>query len=56
MKEVIGINNFIKLKALNSRIFIQVRSDLASECERLLYHSEAKSLFLGKFLEQIIAL
>ena len=56
MKDVIEINNFIKLKALNCRIFIKMRSDFASECKRLLYNSEVKCLLLGKVLEQIIAL
>ncbi|XP_064093835.1 protein FAM200B-like [Macrobrachium nipponense] len=56
MKEVIQIVNFIKAKALNSRLFSQMCSDFDSTLMHLLYHSEVRWLSRGKVLQRLLDL
>jgi len=41
---------------MDCRIFIQMRSDFASNCERLLQHCAVERLLFGRVLERIITL
>jgi hypothetical protein len=60
MTDVMWVNTrIVLLKALNCRIYIQMRSDFASEssyCGRLLYVCDVECLLLGTVLERIVAL
>jgi zinc finger BED domain-containing protein 5/7/8/9 len=56
MQEVIQVVNFIKARALNSRLFTQMCSDFGSEHIHLLYHSEVRWLSRGKVLQRLLEL
>ncbi|XP_076062453.1 protein FAM200A-like [Oratosquilla oratoria] len=56
MQEVIQIVNFIKARALNSRLFSQMCSDFDSTHMHLLYHSEVRWLSRGKVLQRLLDL
>ncbi|XP_045109696.1 SCAN domain-containing protein 3-like [Portunus trituberculatus] len=56
MNEVIQIVNFIKARALNSRLFSQMCSDFDSTHMHLLYHSEVRWLSRGKVLQRLLEL
>ncbi|XP_068250344.1 SCAN domain-containing protein 3-like [Palaemon carinicauda] len=53
MGDVIQIVNFIKLSALNSRLFNQMGSDMGSEYAHLLYYSSVRWLSGGKMLQRV---
>ncbi|XP_068233589.1 protein FAM200A-like [Palaemon carinicauda] len=56
MQEVTQVVNFIKARALNSRLFTQMCSDFGSEHIYLLYHSEVRWLSRGKVLQRLLEL
>lgn len=56
MQEVIQIVNFVKARALNSRLFAQMCSDFGSVHTHLLYQSEVRWLSRGKVLQRLLEL
>ena len=55
MQEVIQVVNFIKSRALNSRLFAQMCSDFGYHIN-LLYYSEVRWLSRGKVLQRLLEL
>ncbi|CAH2102489.1 unnamed protein product [Euphydryas editha] len=56
MKTAIKIVNFIKNSALNTRLFKQLCSDMSSEHETLLFHTEVRWLSKGNMLSRLYEL
>ena len=56
MQQVIQIVNFIKARALYSRLFSQMCSDFDSKHMHLLYHSEIRWLSRGKVIQRLLEL
>ena len=56
LKDVISMVNFIKSKALNSRIFNAMCDEMGSQYKSLLYHSDVHWLSRGKILSRVISL
>ena len=56
MQEVIQVVNFIKSRALNSRLFAQMCSDFGCDHINLLYYSEVRWLSRGKVLQRLLKL
>lgn len=56
MKTAIKVVNFIKNSALNTRLFKQLCSDMNSEHETLLFHTEVRWLSKGNMLSRLYEL
>lgn len=56
MKTAINVVNFIKNSALNTRLFKQLCSDMNSEHETLLFHTEVRWLSKGNMLSRLYEL
>ncbi|XP_064412969.1 zinc finger BED domain-containing protein 5-like [Latimeria chalumnae] len=56
LKDAIQIVNFIKARALNSRLFRVMCEEMGSEHQHLLYHSEVRWLSRGKILSRVMLL
>ena len=56
MKEAVGIVNFIKASAVNSRLFEQLCVDHGSQFQHLIFYSNVKWLSRGKLLRRVINL
>ena len=56
MKEVVGVVNFIKASAVNSRLFEQLCVDYGSQFQHLLFYSNVEWLSPGKLLRRLIDL
>ena len=56
MKEVVGVVNFIKASAVNSRLFEQLRVDHGSQFQHLVFYSNVRWLSRGKLLHRVIDL
>ena len=56
MQEVIQVVNFIKSRALNSRLFAHMCSDFGCDHINLLYYSEVRWLSRGKVLQRLLEL
>lgn len=56
LKDVIEIINFIKARALNSRIFRLMCEEMGSEYQHLLYHSDIRWLSRGRILARVVSL
>lgn len=56
LQDVIGMVNYIKSKALNSRLFRAMCEDFQSEYLNLLYHSGSRWLSRGKVLSRVVSL
>jgi SMC interacting uncharacterized protein involved in chromosome segregation len=56
LKSVVKIVNFIKSKALNSRLFKVLCEEMGSEYKNLLLHTEIRWLSRGQVLERVIKL
>lgn len=56
MKTAIKVVNFIKKSALNTRLFKQLCSDMNSEHETLLFHTEVRWLSKGNMLSRLYEL
>ena len=53
MKEVVGVVNFIKASAVNSRLFEQLRVDHGSQFQHLPLYSNFRWLSRGKLLRRL---
>lgn len=56
MKSVLSSVSFLKASSLNSRLFLQLSSDLDAPSRTLLLHTEARWLSRGKVLKRIFEL
>lgn len=56
LQDVIQIVNFIKSRALNSRIFHAMCDEMGSQYVNLLYHSDVRWLSRGKILTRVMSL
>lgn len=56
LKEVVCVINFIKCRALNSRLFSQLCKDMGSDYKNLLMHAEVRWLSRGKSLKRVLVL
>lgn len=56
LKDVIQIINFIKARAMNSRIFRLMCEEMGSDHQNLLYHSDIRWLSRGKILARVLSL
>ena len=56
LKDVVGIVNFIKARALNTRLFNELCQEMGSEFKKLLFHSEVRWLSMGKVIERVLKL
>lgn len=56
MKSVLSSVSFLKASSLNSRLFLQLSSDLDAPSKALLLHTEARWLSRGKVLKRIFEL
>nr|XP_039248831.1 protein FAM200B-like [Styela clava] len=56
MQEVVGIVNFIKFSAVNSRLFEQMCVDFGSQFHHLLFYSNVRWLSRGKLLRRLVDL
>ncbi|XP_068229398.1 zinc finger BED domain-containing protein 5-like [Palaemon carinicauda] len=56
LEEAVKIVNFIKGKALNTRLFTVLCKEMGSEHTKLLYHTEARWLTWGKVLSRLFEL
>jgi hypothetical protein len=56
LKEVVTVINFIKSRALNSRLFSQLCNNMGSNYENLLSHAEVRWLSRGRTLQRVLQL
>ena len=56
MKEVVGVVNFTKVSAVNSRLFEQLCVDHGSQFKHLLFYSNVRWLSRGRLLRRLIDL
>jgi len=56
LKQSVNVINFIKARALNSRIFTILCQEMGSEHEKLLLHTEVRWLSRGKVLNRLFEL
>ena len=56
LKDVIQIINFIKARAMNSRIFRLMCEEMGSDHQNLLYNSDIRWLSRGKILARVLSL
>ena len=56
LKDVVSIVNFIKARALNTRLFNELCEEMGSEFKNLLFDSEVRWLSKGKVIERVLKL
>ena len=56
LKEVVEIVNFVKSRALNTRLFAELSQETGAEYEMLLYHSTVRWLTRGKVTRRLLDL
>jgi len=56
MQEVVGVVNFIKSSAVDSRLFEKMCVDLGSQFQHLLFYSNVRWLSRGKLLHRLVDL
>lgn len=56
LQDAVRIINFIKSRALNTRLFVNFCKDMGSEYEKLLLHSEIRWLSRGRTLRRLMEL
>lgn len=56
LQDAVRIINFIKSRALNTRLFVNFCKDMGSEYEKLFLHSEMRWLSRGRILRRLMEL
>jgi hypothetical protein len=56
LSDVVAIVNFIKVSALNTRLFRKLCQDSDADHDNLIYHTEVRWLSIGKFLSRFVGL